>query len=262
MSSDFRIVGGKPYNATDFGYFASLRIQQYNYHFCGAAIVAPYWAVTAAHCSSAMQVGPLEIVVGTQSILEGGQRYNVSKIVIHPKFNITILQNDLALVKTTSPVDFNEKVYPIKMAATEFYIGPGIDLTVFGWGLTSYPNGTVPINFHYIRLRSITNTECTARYAETGVPEIEIYQLCTYNDVNEGSCKGDSGGPLVSQDILMGIVSWGVPCGQGYPDVHTRVAYFRTWIDSIIEDDEDSQNYLKKEPEIQEVKIEEENPSQ
>lgn len=66
----------------------------------------------------------------------------------------------------------------------------------------------------------------------------------------------------MSQDILMGIVSWGVPCGQGYPDVHTRVAYFRTWIDSIIENDEDSQDYFKKEAEAEEVKIETKDPSQ
>lgn len=43
--------------------------------------------------------------------------------------------------------------------------------------------------------------------------------------------KGDSGGPLVADDVLVGLVSFGMlPCGSGYPDVFTRVFYYRKWI--------------------------------
>jgi secreted trypsin-like serine protease len=50
------------------------------------------------------------------------------------------------------------------------------------------------------------------------------------------ACMGDSGGPLVQDDgSLIGIVSWGVPCGQGMPDIFTKVSEYKDWIDSVID---------------------------
>lgn len=41
---------------------------------------------------------------------------------------------------------------------------------------------------------------------------------------------GDSGGPLAANGSLIGIVSWGIPCGLTYPDVFTRVSSHVSWI--------------------------------
>lgn len=47
---------------------------------------------------------------------------------------------------------------------------------------------------------------------------------------------GDSGGPLVQADgSLIGIVSWGVPCGLGLPDIFTQVSSYKDWIDTIVD---------------------------
>ena len=47
---------------------------------------------------------------------------------------------------------------------------------------------------------------------------------------------GDSGGPLVAENkVLIGIISWGVPCSMGYPDVYTRITSYHDWIDSVID---------------------------
>lgn len=50
------------------------------------------------------------------------------------------------------------------------------------------------------------------------------------------ACMGDSGGPLVLADgALIGIVSWGVPCGVGMPDIYTKVSSYKDWIDTVID---------------------------
>ena len=32
--------------------------------------------------------------------------------------------------------------------------------------------------------------------------------------------------------VVIGVVSWGFPCGVGYPDAFTRVYSFLSWIQS------------------------------
>ena len=46
---------------------------------------------------------------------------------------------------------------------------------------------------------------------------------------------GDSGGPLVDgPGYLVGIVSWGYGCAQGYPAMFTEVSYFVDWVNLTV----------------------------
>jgi len=55
-----------------------------------------------------------------------------------------------------------------------------------------------------------------------------------------GACKHDSGGPLTQEDengrtTLIGVVSGGIDCGKGYPGWYTRVEYYTSWIQCIMD---------------------------
>lgn len=60
--------------------------------------------------------------------------------------------------------------------------------------------------------------------------------LCALKARSYGICFGDSGGPLVLNDTneLIGIVSFGLPCADGVPDIFTRVSEYVGWIKNAI----------------------------
>ena len=41
---------------------------------------------------------------------------------------------------------------------------------------------------------------------------------------------GDAGGPLTTSGSLIGVISWGIPCALGYPDVYARISSHCNWI--------------------------------
>lgn len=52
------------------------------------------------------------------------------------------------------------------------------------------------------------------------------------------SLQLDNGGGLICNNIVFGILSWGVECGHPEPDfpaVYTDVAAYNFWIDSVID---------------------------
>lgn len=67
------------------------------------------------------------------------------------------------------------------------------------------------------------------------------FYLNVYNKFNFPH-QGDSGGPLLKQLpsgrwITIGIVSWGISCGQrDLPGVYTRVESYMNWIAGHIAD--------------------------
>lgn len=68
--------------------------------------------------------------------------------------------------------------------------------------------------------------ECIRRFEVEIGAMIFDNTLCTMNPIDVGSCRGDSGGPLTTQDtpkVLIGVVSWQIPCARGFPDVYARV---------------------------------------
>lgn len=78
-------------------------------------------------------------------------------------------------------------------------------------------------------MATISFDECQAKYSK--YVRLTPRQLCCTSDGHD-SCQGDSGGPLVANGKQIGIVSWGMGCGDGsYPGIYSKVSELWKWID-------------------------------
>lgn len=82
-------------------------------------------------------------------------------------------------------------------------------------------------------MNTLTNEECRERIDPRDHFRIYEGTLCAFSREGEGPCNSDSGGPLTSNGQLIGIVSFGKPCGRGVPDGYTRVSIFLKWIREV-----------------------------
>jgi trypsin len=171
------------------------------------------------------------IVAGTTDLRRGGTVYNIFEITIHPTFNETNCIDDIAVVKIDGEFDIND----ISVQIVE--IGEVADndtCTVLGWGATVNTWGSATLMF--ANLRALSVEECD-KLAEDGWNDLERGpgQVCGFGDGLNAICIGDVGDSLISNGQFVGIASYGVSmCERETPDIYTRVAYYKDWINTII----------------------------
>lgn len=62
------------------------------------------------------------------------ERRTVTQIIVHPGFSFSTLDNDIALMKLSSPVTFNAYISPVCLAASDSTFYSGVNSWVTGWG--------------------------------------------------------------------------------------------------------------------------------
>ncbi|CAL1684659.1 unnamed protein product [Lasius platythorax] len=224
-----QIIGGNDAPNGLYPYQASLRNSKNNRHFCGGAIISKRYIITAAHCFNNLN-DPSDVLVAVGSNYLDAPRivYQVADFIRHDDFNNYLHINDIGLIRVVQDIKFNKNIQPIALPTTD----PNYDnryLVVTGWGRLQ-TDGPNPNHLQRIMVKGYSQKKCNKHYQN-----IIKTQICTLTIKGEGMCNGDSGSPLVDDDddddVLVGLVSFGVlPCGSGFPDVFTRVFYYRTWI--------------------------------
>ncbi|XP_045490219.1 chymotrypsin-2 [Pieris rapae] len=228
-NADGRVVGGK--DAPDGALPYQVSVQNQNkFPFCGGAIIADRWILTAAHCLTNKKAKDLSVLAGTNNKKSGGTRYKIDKIVKHEKYTDRPNVNDIALLRTKEKIKFTKKVKAIEVATKDPKVGEKCKLS--GWGFTTQSQSNSPNKLQWLDVKVISNKACKTNYIrryEKSFPVTEKH-ICTYNKSGEGTCQGDSGGSLVCNNKSAGIVSWNLPCARGEPDAYTRTSSYSKWI--------------------------------
>uniref|UniRef100_A0A668UST4 Peptidase S1 domain-containing protein n=1 Tax=Oreochromis aureus TaxID=47969 RepID=A0A668UST4_OREAU len=225
-----RIVGGQV--APDGSWPWQVSLQTSGSHFCGGSLINSQWVLTAAHCFQTTDQSGLSVNLGRQT-LQGSNpnavSQTVTQIIIHPNYNSKTNDNDICLLRLSSPVTFTSYISPVCLAASDSTFYSGVNSWVTGWGNTgegvSLP---FPQNLMEVEVPVVGNRQCNC---DNGVGTITDNMICAgLSAGGKDSCQGDSGGPMVIKQngrwIQAGVVSFGEGCARpNFPGVYARVSH-------------------------------------
>lgn len=102
--------------------------------------------------------------------------------------------NDIALIRLSQKVIFNEFIKPVCLQADSSLSSVGQTVTVAGFGKTE---SAVSSNFKLkVSLNIVENEKCNQLFRLEG-RRLHEMQLCAGGQKNTDSCRGDSGGELI-----------------------------------------------------------------
>lgn len=125
-----RIIGGEVVDIESFPYMLDLE----NYrglHYGGAALISKKYAITSAYVALISPTG-YYIRYGSSKV-ENGTSIKVKEMIVHPKYNYTTEEYNVAIMKLEKPVKLSSKAQPIPV--TESTPCMGQEGVVTGWGL-------------------------------------------------------------------------------------------------------------------------------
>jgi secreted trypsin-like serine protease len=241
-SSNIRIVNGSAVADSSSRWNFIVSLQNDGEHGCGGTLITKDWVVTAAHCllddnNNAIPISNLRISTGAYELYSSGMKiYKIEKSIIHPNYNPTTNNSDIALLKLDNSVDID--TFPKLTNTISLYSGR--QSWVAGWGVLYDGSSNISTDLNELNVPIVDYDICNSFVGYDG--ELTRNMICAgYMLGGKDSCGGDSGGPLITyeenNEVLVGIVSWGIGCAEAtHPGVYTDIRNYYSWIEYYLND--------------------------
>ncbi|XP_018354454.1 PREDICTED: chymotrypsin-2-like [Trachymyrmex septentrionalis] len=229
-----RLVHGNSTSIKKNPHCASIKVL--GKYMCGGTIISKQHILTAAHCvydlyNDKNLLESTTVVTGTTYLNKGGETHKVEKVYFHERYNPHILAvNDIGLVKLLKTIKFGPTQQRIMLPKSDIAINENV--MIAAWGRTGFQK-PLHNNLQKLDMKVMLPTTCQARYDKSSLTmRIHKNDFCTYIKNGIGLCNGDSGSGVIRKHDrkIVGLVSGGIPCARGYPDIYTNVYRYVNWI--------------------------------
>ncbi len=201
--------------------------------FCGAALIAPQWVLTAGHCLEGTPATSLEVWIGGRNLNNAaeGIRVGVTQVISHPNFGENAqgaLVYDFCLLKLARAVT---EITPLPLIEAAAQVAPGITARAIGWGATA-EGGSGSTSLLQVDLPIVSLAIAGQTVSGLGVTHIAAGRASGGID----TCQGDSGGPLLVKNaggswLHGGTVSYGNGCARpGEYGIYGNTIAVKPWI--------------------------------
>lgn len=229
-------------------------------YVCGGSLIGLKTILTAAHCVTKQNANHPQnpdlflVYLGKYHLKqwsEGGvQDKQVVEIIIHPKYNSSNYQSDLAILLLSSPVEYTMYVRPVCLwdkHETELSNVIGKEGIVAGWGYDE--TGQVTEDLKMASMPIVSQQTCLWSNSDFYPHFTSNMTFCAGFRNGSSVCNGDSGGGMVlprkQNDgsvvwMLRGVVSLSKPkenqpvCDPTQYVVFTDAAKYLDWINRFI----------------------------
>ncbi|TAN46780.1 MAG: trypsin-like serine protease [Methylococcaceae bacterium] len=238
-----RIVGGRSATPGSMPWLVAVADAKppakplYDRQFCGGALIADNWVLTAAHCVEGTRPESLQVVAQIYDLTkDSGQVSAVRRKIMHPNYNRFSMNADIALLELATPLD----AIPIPVLQQNLAL-TGQWLSIAGWGSIDKAGNNYAEQLRETEVPIVSNATCQRAYGR--LDKITGNMLCAgFKEGGRDSCQGDSGGPALVEIngrwLLAGVVSFGEGCARAnYYGIYTRVSRFAAFLHEYVDFD-------------------------
>ncbi|EAU76781.2 AGAP012504-PA, partial [Anopheles gambiae str. PEST] len=227
--------GGSPAYLREFAHIAAIgwtNEDQSVRWLCGGSLIWENFILTAAHCAADDKMPNIARIGGIDS-LDNSRVVIIDKVTIHPKYNPTKQQHNIAMIKLESAVEPTESVFPtcLWQNVTHSPINQSVlDL--------EYNNGEIMTR---VWERSSQKCRLAQKYSGLLPQGLKNEHLCFQNQpfLVPGSCNALPGSAIEQEYgdekiYIHGINLFGRDCGYGEPAVGIRLSAHKAWLESVL----------------------------
>lgn len=142
-----RILTGMTSSKGQFPHMVSLINRQNEFPICGGAIINNFYVLSSGYCAESYASYPKLLVVylGAWNF-DDKVLSDIKEVTLHPKYNASTKENDIALIRMKNRIIFTDLLKPIALPTEDFPNENGINVFVSGFGLWFVSIGEFKLN--------------------------------------------------------------------------------------------------------------------